>query len=69
MAKVLWNKRRNPTPYVSQSLGIEEWQLRQAIHTIKNRAGLTGPDRVIIYDDGKVTAENGDELGNIRDEI
>jgi hypothetical protein len=54
---------------VSQTLGIEEWQLRHAIHSIKRRCGLTGGDRVVIYDDGKVTDEHGDELGNIFDEV
>jgi len=65
MARILWDKLRNPIPYVSQSLGIEEWQLRQGIHAIKRRCGLMGADRVIIYDDKKVT----DELGNVLDEI
>jgi hypothetical protein len=69
MARILWDKLRNPTPYVSQSLGIEEWQLRHAIHQIKRRAGLKGADRVIIYDDGTVTDEHGEDLDNIRAEI
>jgi hypothetical protein len=60
---------RNPTSFVSQALGIEEWQLRQAIHAIKRRSGLMGAGRVIIYDDDKVTDERGDELGNIFDEL
>jgi hypothetical protein len=69
MARILWDKLRNPTPYVSQTLGVEEWQLRHAIHIIKRRCGLAGADRVIIYDDGKVTDERGEELGNIFDEV
>jgi hypothetical protein len=69
MPRILWDKLRNPTPYVSQTLGIEEWQLRNAIHSIKRRCGLMGTDRVIIYDDGKVTDEHGDELGNVFDEV
>ena len=68
MARILWHKVGSPTPYVSQALGVEEWQLRRAIHAIKRRCGLTGADRVIIYDDGKVTDEQGEELGNILDE-
>ncbi len=69
MARIIWDKVRNPTPYVSEALGIEEWQLRNAIHAIKRRCGLSGSDRVIVYDDGKVTDEHDDELGNIFDEI
>ena len=69
MARIIWDRIRNPTPYVSRSLGVEEWQLRNAIHAIKRRRGLTGTDRLIIYDDGKVADEHGDELGNIYDEI
>jgi hypothetical protein len=69
MARILWDKLRNPTPYVSQALGIEEWQLRHAIHAIKRRSGLKGADRVIIYDDGTVTDEHGEELGNIHAEV
>lgn len=54
---------------MSRSLGIEEWQLRNAIHRIKRRCGLSGTDRVIIYDDGSVADEAGEVLGNIHDEI
>ncbi len=28
-----------------------------------------GAERVIIYDDGRVTDESGDELGNVFDEV
>lgn len=69
MADILWDKLRNPTPYVSETLGIEEWELRSAIHTIKERSGLSGRDRVIIHRDGKVTDEHGEDLGNIHDEV
>jgi hypothetical protein len=54
---------------VSNALGIERWQLRAAIHKIKARNNLGPTDKVIIFDDGKVTDINGDEIGNIRDEI
>ena len=66
---ILWDRRGNPSPYVSQALGLEEWQLRQAIHKIKGRSPLRGPDRVIIYRNGGVTDENGEVLGNVYDEI
>ena len=69
MARILWNRAGNPTPYVSQALGIEEWQLRHAIHVIKRRSGLSGSDRVVVYDDGNVTDERGDDLGHIYDEV
>jgi hypothetical protein len=69
MARVIWDKSTNPTPYVSRWLGIEEWQLRNAIHRIKGRTGLTGADRVIIYDDGRITDAHGEDLGNVHDEI
>lgn len=66
---ILWDRTQNPTPYVSRALGIEEWQLRQAIHKIKGRSTLRGQDRVIIYRNGAVTDANGDDLGNVYDEI
>jgi hypothetical protein len=66
---ILWDRRGNPTPYVSGRLGIEEWQLRDAMHKIKDRSGLGGTDRLIIYDSGDVTDERGEDLGNIHDEV
>jgi hypothetical protein len=69
MADILWDRSGNPTRYVSERLGIEEWELRAAIHTIKRRGGLSGADRVIIYVDGKVTDEHGEDFGNIHDEV
>jgi hypothetical protein len=69
MAHILWDRSGNPTRYVSESLGVEEWELRSAIHTIKRRSGLSGTDCVIIYADGKVTDEQGEDLGNIHDEV
>ena len=69
MADILWDRSGNPTRYVSERLGIEEWELRGAIHTIKRRSGLSGADHVTIYSDGKVTDEHGEDLGNIHDEV
>ncbi len=66
---ILWDRPQNPSPYVSQALGIEEWQLRTAIHKIKGRSPLRGQDRVIIYRNGDMTDENGEVLGNAFDEI
>jgi hypothetical protein len=70
MPRILWDKlNRSPTKHVSDQLGVEDWQLRAAIHKIKGHSGLGGSDRVIIYDDGSVTDENGEPIGNIYDEI
>jgi hypothetical protein len=59
----------NPTRRVSDSLRIERWQLKEAIHRIKASRDLGPTDRVIIYDDGEVTDTVGDPIGNIYDEI
>ena len=72
MARVIWDRAGNPTKYVSDQLGIApHWRLGAALHGIKYaRSGnLRAPDRVIIYDDGLVTDEQGDVLGNIYDEL
>ena len=69
MAKVLWDKKRSPTDHVSDQLGLRRWQLRKAMHTIKARSNLGARDRVIIYDDGTVTDDSGEHVGNIYDEI
>jgi hypothetical protein len=66
---VIWDKRGNPTRHVSDALGIERWQHRQAIHKIKAGNNLGGNDKVIVHSDGKVTDVNGSEIGNIFDEI
>jgi len=69
MASILWDRKRNPTEYVSKQLGIKRWQLRKAIHKIKSRSNLGAADRVIIYDDGTVRDERHEHVGNIYDEI
>lgn len=69
MARIIWDKKRSPTKYVSRQLGIKRWQLRAAIHKIKARSNMDATDRVIIYDDGRVTDERGEDVGNIYDEI
>ena len=70
MARIIWDKlNRSPTKHVSECLGIERWQLRAAIHKIKTFSNLGGADRVLIYDDGQVTDEHGEPLGNVYDEI
>ncbi len=54
---------------MSDQLQIERWQLREAIHKIKARSNLRPDDRVVIHDDGDVTGEDGEFIGNIFDEI
>ena len=69
MARVIWDQPGNPPKYVSDQLGISRVQLGEAIHEIKHAGNLRAPDRVIIYDDGMVTDEHGEILGNIYDEL
>ena len=66
---IICNKQGNPTEYVSDRLGIERWQLRAAIHKIKARNNLGATDRIVIYDDGNITDEGGEPIGNVFDEI
>ena len=69
MPRVIWNRPGNPSDYVSGRLGIARWQLRVAIHKIKNGADIQPDELVIIYDDGSVRDANGEPIGNIYDEI
>jgi hypothetical protein len=69
VARIIWNHPANPTDYVSTTLGIERWQLRNAIHKIKARSGLGSRDGVIIHDNGEVTDQSGEHVGNIYDEV
>jgi hypothetical protein len=69
MARVIWDQRGNPSKYVSDTLGIERWKLGEALHEIKHANNVGATERVIIYDDGQVTDERGEHLGNIFDEI
>ena len=69
MAQRLWSRRRNPPRSVAARLGISEWDFSNALHKIKEAAGLGGADRVIIWSDGTVTEEGGDVIGNVYDEL
>lgn len=54
----------------SDRLRISRRDLGRALHKIKARSNLRGgADRVVIYDDGAVTDQAGEPLGNIYDEI
>jgi hypothetical protein len=69
MAIVIWDRPENPPKSVSDLLGIPRWKLGDALHEIKGPSDLGGADRVIIYDDGSVTDQSGEHLGNIYDEL
>jgi hypothetical protein len=68
MSRIVWDRSDNPPKYISDVLGITRWQLRNKWHKIKARSNLGATDRTIIYDDGRVTDANGDEIGNILSE-
>jgi len=68
MPRIIWSTSENPPKLVSDALGIERWQLRNALHIIKEEAGMSGTDRVIVWDDGTVSDTQGNP-GNIYDEI
>ena len=68
MPRIIWSTSENQTKLVSDALGIERWQLRNALHIIKEEAGMSGTDRVIVWDDGTVSDTQGNP-GNIYDEI
>ena len=68
-ARIIWSDPGNPTNEVSRVLRIERVQLRQAVHRIKRAQGLKGADRVIIWNDGSVTDQQDNVLGNVYDEI
>jgi hypothetical protein len=54
---------------VARKLGITREQLGEAIHIIKDEAGLSPRDRVYIWDDGSITDETDGWIGNVHDEI
>jgi hypothetical protein len=64
-----WDRSGNPTRYVSDTLGISRGQLREAWHEVKRRANLGAQDSLVVYEDGRVTDANGDDIGNILDEV
>jgi hypothetical protein len=69
VARKIWSHGGNPTESVSRALGIERWQLREALHKIKRKSGLGPADPITIWDDGSVTDENGELCGVIHDEL
>jgi hypothetical protein len=69
VSRIIWDRAGNPPHYVSDRLGITREQFRKALHMIKAKSALGGTDRTVIYDDGRVTDANGDDIGNILDEV
>jgi hypothetical protein len=70
MSDVLWDRRENPPKWVADQLGIvPDWKLGEAIHALKQAAGLGGADRVSIARDGTVENAHGVKIGNVYDEI
>jgi hypothetical protein len=66
--RVIWDRRGSPSEYVAKELGLDHWEVRKAIHKIKGSANLRGGDCVIIFENGDVTNESGEDIGNIFDE-
>lgn len=69
MPRIIWSGPRQPTHAVATALGITRPQLSRAIHSIKDDAGLRPHDNVKIWDDGSITDEADECIGNIYDEI
>ena len=67
-ARVLWSNPGNPPDSVACALGMEPRHFSRALHKIKAASDLSGAERVLIYDDGSVTDQQGELLGNLRDE-
>lgn len=72
MPRRIWSNPGNPPASVARQLGLDEYELGDRLHAIKEGAGLGGADRVSIWDDGAVTDDNAvdDEdvwIGNLRD--
>lgn len=68
-SRIIWSRPGNPTRSVATTLGTTRAQLRNAIHRLKDRAGLRPRDNVKIWDDGSMTDEADEWIGNIYDEI
>jgi hypothetical protein len=69
VAQKIWSNPENPPEWVARRLRITREQLGEAIHIIKNDAGLSPRDRVNIWDDGSITDEADGWIGNVHDEV
>jgi hypothetical protein len=47
--RIIWDRSGNPTRYVSDTLCVARWQLREALHLIKRRSNLGAQDRVLVH--------------------
>ena len=68
MPRKIWSNPGNPTAGVATRLGITRAELRRRLHRIKRAAKLGPRDRVTIWDDGSVTDEADDNIGNLQEE-
>jgi hypothetical protein len=68
MAQRLWSNPENPPNWVAERLGMPRWLLGDRLHRLKEAWGLGGTGRVNIWDDGTVTDDRGDVIGNVHDE-
>jgi len=66
--RILWSNPGNPPDTVARALGMGPRHFSRALHKIKAASDLSGADRVLIYSDGSVTDQQGEPLGNLRDE-
>ena len=69
MRRPIWSRPENPTRDVARRLGVTREQLRDAIHRIKEDAKLGARDRITIWDDGTITDERGETIGNVHEEV
>jgi hypothetical protein len=67
-ARVLWSRPGNPPDSVARALGMTPRRFSRALRRIKAASDLFGADRVVIYNDGSVTDDQGEILGNLHDE-
>jgi hypothetical protein len=66
-SRILWRDPGNPPDAAARALGMPPRRFGRALHKIKAASDLSGVDRVIIYSDGTVTDEHGENIGNIFD--
>jgi hypothetical protein len=75
MNRRVWSDPENPPDWVAREISqetgkrITREQLGEALHTIKREAGLRPRDRVYIWEDGSITDDTDEWIGNIYDEI
>jgi len=68
LARILWSHPGNPPDSVARALGMELRSFSRALHKIKAASDLSGAGSRVINNDGSVTDEQGEPLGNLYDE-